>query len=143
MSIKLNGSQFIENLRRGVYARLMPSPLGGVGVFAIRDIPAGINPFGEDDTDFEKIPLSEIRNDPEIPDAVKKYVEDICAMEGGYIYVPTCGLNNIDPSFFFNHSINPNMKAEDRGEYFTTLREIKSGEELTVDYRPYNDDIAF
>jgi len=140
--VKLTKSQLIENLGHGVYARLMPSPIGGVGVFAIRDIPAGINPFGEDDIDFEKIPVSEIRNNPEIPIAVKKYAEDICVVEGGYFYIPSCGLNNINPSFFLNHSATPNMKTNDEGESFITLREIKSGEELTIDYNTYNDDVV-
>jgi len=140
--IKLTKSQLIEDLRHGVYARVMPSPIGGVGVFAIRDIPAGIDPFGEDDIEVEKISVSEIRNDPEIPDTVKKYAEDMCVVNGGYFYVPICGLNNINPGFFPNHSATPNMKTNDAGESFITLREIKIGEELMIDYNTYNDDVV-
>jgi len=45
--IRLTKEQIIENLKRDVCTRIMPSPIGGVGVFAIRDIPAGINPCGQ------------------------------------------------------------------------------------------------
>lgn len=135
-------SHLIENLRHSVYVRLMPSAIGGVGVFAIRDVPAGIDPFGEDNIVFEKIRISEIRNDSEIPDTVKKYAEDMCMTKGGYFYIPKCGLNNINPSFFVNHSVTPNLKTDDAGEHFITLREIKAGEELTIDYYAYNDDVV-
>lgn len=140
---KLNKAQLIENLRHGVYARLMPSPTGGVGVFAIRDIPAGINPFGEEDMPFEKIPVKEIFDDPEIPDAVKKYAGDMFAIEDGYIYITSGGLNNINPSFFINHSETPNLKTDDSGANFIAQRVIATGEELTIDYRTYNDNLGF
>ena len=35
----------LEHLRGKAYVRLAPSPLEGVGVFALRKIPAGTNPF--------------------------------------------------------------------------------------------------
>jgi hypothetical protein len=38
-------SKLIENLNN-TYVRIMPSKIHGVGVFAIRDIPKGICPFG-------------------------------------------------------------------------------------------------
>lgn len=139
----MNKQQLIEELRRRVYLRLMPSPISGVGVFAIRDIPAGVDPFGEDDTDYEQIPIGEIRNDPEIPDAVKKYAEDMCAVEGGFMFVPKDGVNKIDPGFFVNHSATPNLATSDGGKSFIALREIKAGEELTIDYYTYNDDVRF
>ncbi len=135
-------SKLIADLKNHVYVRLMPSPIAGVGVFAIRDIPKGMDPFGNYDMTFEKIPTSEIRNDPEIPDTVKKYVEDMCVTEDGYFYVPRCGINNIRPDFYLNHSTTPNMKTDDGGDAFITIREIKTGEELTIDYGTYNDDIV-
>ena len=134
-------AEIIENLRHAVYARLMPSPIAGVGIFAIRDIPAGINPFGEYKMGFAKFRVSEIREDPQIPDAVKKYVEDMCATSGGYIYLPSSGINNIHLDFFFNHSKNPNMRVDENELNFITLRRIKTGEELTVDYDTYNDEV--
>ena len=139
----MDKQQLIEELRHRVYVRLKPSPIGGVGVFAIRDIPAGIDPFGEEENDYEAIPVAEIRDDPEITDAVKKYAEDMCAVDGGFMFVPKNGINRIDPSFFVNHSAVPNLATPDDGEHFITLREIKTGEELTIDYYTFNDDVRF
>jgi len=49
------------------------------------------------------------------------------------------GLNAIDISFFLNHSNEPNMVAIKEGEEFVAKRDIKTGEELTVDYDTYDD----
>lgn len=120
----------------------MPSPIEGIGVFAIRDIPAGVKPFGEYKMEFVNIPLDEIRNDPLIPSTVKRYVEDMCVVENGHIWLPACGINGIHLDFFFNHSTTPNL-AYGEDDDFTTTREVKAGEELTVDYGTYNDDLGF
>jgi len=37
--------KLIKNLENDIYCRIKPSKKHGVGVFAIRDIPKGINPF--------------------------------------------------------------------------------------------------
>ena len=66
----------------------------------------------------------------------------MCVVEGGYIWLPTCGINNIHLDFFFNHSTIPNMKVDECELNFLTLRKIKAGEELTVDYGTYNDELG-
>lgn len=138
----MNKGALIENLRHGVYCRLQPSPIAGIGLFAIRGIPRGVNPLGEYNMTFKKIPAEEISNDPSIPDAVKKYVEDMCVVEDGCIWMPTCGINNIHIDFFINHSSKPNMRHGER-DYFYAIRAIRAGEELTVDYGTYNDERGF
>lgn len=52
--------------------------------------------------------------------------------QDGYIRTPLGG--------FFNHSENPNCKVvyENDFIYLETIREIKSGEELTAKYTLYN-----
>jgi len=37
--------QLVRNLKNNVYCRIKPDSFGGVGVFAIKDIPEGVNPF--------------------------------------------------------------------------------------------------
>ena len=138
--IEMNEEQLMEHLRHAVYVRAMPTPNGGVGVFAIRDIPEGTNPFGEDGITYLPIPVDAIFDDPEIPDTVKKYVKDMCAREGGLFYIPSCGLNNIGPSYYVNHSRTPNLVTPDKGENFIICRQVKAGEELTIDYRTYSDE---
>jgi len=60
-------------------------------------------------------------------------------LQDGYFYVPDCGLQRVDISFFLNHSKTPNMREEEEGMNFFTTRVIEAGEELTVDYTTYDD----
>lgn len=137
-------SDLLRELKNEVFVRIRPSPEKGVGVFAIRDIPANINPFGEDNIKFVKVPVDEIKLDPNIPPPVKEYVHTISVCLGGYYYLPDCGLNNITSSFYVNHSKEPNLKTTGPEEsfIFTTTRKVLAGEELTIDYETYNDDFT-
>lgn len=130
---------FVKNLIQKVYCRIQPSPIAGVGVFAIRDIPEGIDPMQEKrDMEFDEIPKAEIMENPDIPEAVKKLVVDMCPERDGVFDIPPCSLNEIGVSFYLNHSKTPNMAEHDG--YFFTLRPIKAGEELTVDYGTYGEE---
>ena len=131
---------FIDDLKTKVFCRVARSKIHGVGVIAIRAIPAGINPMKDDrDCEFEEIPIDAIRNDPEIPEAVKSLVTDFCPEreEDGVFDVPNHSLNGIGIAWYLNHSKTPNMEERD-GDFFT-LREIAEGEELTVDYGTYGE----
>jgi SET domain-containing protein len=120
-----------------VYCRLKPSRYGGVGVFAIRDIPKGTNPFaGCYDGNFIPVSPKEIENQPA---SIKEMIKDFCPFQDGKYWVIERGLNAIDISFFLNHSKEPNMIAIKDGEEFVAKRDIKAGEELTVDYDTYDD----
>lgn len=134
----MSPKEFIKDLAQEVYCRLGPSKIHGVGVFAIRDIPAGTNPMKETRyADFEKVPVFEITGDPAIPDAVKKLVRDMCPEEEGDYYIPPFSLNEIGISYYLNHSDSPNMVEVD-GE-FEAACDIKAGEELTVCYATYGE----
>jgi uncharacterized protein len=131
-------ANFLQSLRKETFCRIAPSPIHGVGVFAIIDIPKGINPMGEArDFDFHEVPVFEIQGDHTIPEAVKKLVKDMCPEERGKYLVPPFSLNEIGISYYLNHSKTPNMVEED-GD-FVTARDIKAGEELTVDYGTYGE----
>ena len=52
------------------------------------------------------------------------------------LYVPTSGLNVIHLCAYINHATRPNLRTRD-GSRFVAKREIRPGEELTVDYRTY------
>lgn len=127
----MNKQELLKNLKENTYCRLGPSEIHRVGVFAIRDIPKGINPFigtpQYNYIEFDKEELTDL--DPNVKDMINAYF----ILEDGKIQIPDCGLNGIDISFFANHSDNPNIKTTD-SETFTTLREIKVGEELTFNY---------
>ena len=129
--------EFVSQLRNDVYCRIAPSPLGGCGVFAIKDIPEGVNPFiGCDDTEYHSIPLSELT---EIPPAVFNLMKDMLVLDDEEnFWFSDRGIQGIDVSYFLNHSKTPNMVADPLGENFFTNREIKAGEELYVDYDTYD-----
>ena len=134
MNQKQKTLKIIEN----TYCRLETSKIEGIGIFAIRTIPKNTNPFyGVKKHRWQKIKLSEFKN---LDKSVKKMISDFFAMDGeNNFLIPECGLNCIDISFFLNTSKKPNIKTMDEGTNFISLREIKKGEELTVDYGTYDE----
>ena len=127
--------KLLEKLKN-TYCRLKCSDIEGVGVFAIQDIPEGVNPFNKDDSEWLKFHIYELKNlNPEII----KMIDDFFVIEeDGSVLIPEGGLNGIDISFFVNNSDNSNLYTSDEGLSFKTLRHIKKGEELTVAYSSYD-----
>jgi hypothetical protein len=125
---------------KNTYCRLRPSGIEGVGVFAIRDIPSGINPIAPSketrSSRWHKFNISQLE---EMDSEVLKMVDDFFVIEKNKtVLIPEHALNNMDISFFVNNSKKPNMKTIDGGFTFVTLRKIKQGEELTVAYETYD-----
>ncbi len=130
----------IEDLRTNIFCRLMPSPIHGIGVFAIRDIPVGCRPFHDYATgDFVEVDAKEIFDDPKIPESVKDMVGDFYVEKDGILYLHPDGLNAISIAYFLNDSKTPNMKAVGEECDFEAIRDIKAGEELTSEYSAYSD----
>lgn len=110
----------------------MPSRIQGVGVFAIKDIPKGTNPFiGSCQHKYLEFTQKELE---ELDFGVKNMVKDFCIFKNGKMLIPTCAFNGIDISYFPNHSTKPNLTVDAYGEIFITSRNITAGEELTFDY---------
>jgi hypothetical protein len=131
--------EIIDQCKNDVYARLFASPIHGVGVVAIKDIPKGTCPFvGCDDQGWQEITNEELM---EIPDSIKKVIADMLICEDGKWWMPNAGIQKLDISYFLNHSENANMESDDAGT-FTATRDIKAGEELTSNYNQYDDDIG-
>jgi len=118
----------------GVYARLKASPISGVGVFAIIDIPKGTYIFEPDDDVLVSVRRSEIEN---ITPALRRLYEDFCVQRGDTYQCPP-SLNKLTPSWYLNHSEHPNVAA-DLSLKFYALRDIQIDEELTADYSSYSD----
>lgn len=129
----------VENLKN-TYCRLKPSKIQGIGVFAIRDIPKGKNPFlGIRNCIFFKFKIQEFKK---IDKEVLKMIDDFFVIEKNKtVQITDNALNGMDISFFVNNSNNPNLKIFDDGTnnafIFKTIRKIKKGEELTISYRDY------
>jgi SET domain-containing protein len=137
-----NKKQEILNNLKNTYCRLRASKLEGVGVFAIRDIPKGKNPFlGIKNAKWHKFNIKELKRfDKEI----LKMIDDFFVIEkDGEVYIPETVFNGMDVSFFLNNSENPNLKVlgggKDEALNFKTIKRIKKGEELLVSYATYDE----
>ena len=119
----------------GVYARIGPSRTHGVGVRAIRDIPAGTLIFhGES----ERVVWASRAAVRQLPKAIRALYEDFGMAAGNWIGVPP-SLNMLSVGWYVNHSDRPNIEAGEDAR-FRALRRIRKGEELTADYRTFADE---
>lgn len=119
----------------GVYTRLKTSPIHGVGIFAIRDIPKGTTIFNNDDTGMIWVDKTDVENvDPEL----KKLYNDFCVIKDGKYGCPK-NFNMITIGWYVNESKdNPNVKCTSDYD-FIAIRNIKKDEELLVDYSTYSE----
>ena len=120
----------------GVYTRIRPSRRGGVGVFAIRSIRKGADIFGADNDEIIWIERSRLRG---LPREVRRLYEDFCIItDKGRKYGCPTNFNRLTVSWYLNSSTNPNVVCH-KDYRFCAKRNIRAGEELTVDYATYNE----
>lgn len=132
--------KLVKDLEFNVYCRLKPSKIQGIGVFAIKEIPKGTEIFKTSrKIKFIGVTPEIILKNRKISQAVKKVVKDFFVILDKKLYLPNCSLNEIDISFYVNHSEKPNAIAKN-GENFFTTRRIKKGEEIKVNYKEYCDE---
>ncbi len=133
----------VRDLEENVYCRLRPSKVHGVGIFAIRDIPKGKDPFKSFlPYKFVAVPAASVFDNPHIDPAVKEFASDMYSVMKGKLYLYKGGMNGIDISFFLNHSKKPNLTVRKGGEAFVTARKIKKGEELFSDQSTYSENFV-
>jgi SET domain-containing protein len=118
-----------------VYARIGRSRTHGVGVLAIRDIPAGTLVFRHESERVVWVSRAAVRR---LPAALRSLYEDFGMVSGVKLGVPP-SLNMLSVGWYVNHSDRPNVAAGEDAR-FRTLRRIRSGEELTADYRTFVDE---
>jgi hypothetical protein len=119
-----------------LYTRLQPSPIDGVGVFAIRKIKKGTRLFSED--------LDEMRwvNADDLPKqkVLRSFYDDFAVWKGGRCGVPG-HFHRLTMSWYLNDprkGEKPNVVCDENYQ-FRSSRNIKRGEELTVDSTTYSD----
>lgn len=108
-----------------VKIRLAPSPIHGIGVFALRDCKKGEKLYTDAIPHQFDLPYKRFNKlDPEIRDILLGHFPLI--IEGSHFLYPVTKM-----SAYLNHDSNANYDAkEDKA-----LRAIKKGEEVTEDYR--------
>lgn len=127
-------AELLTELSLHTYVMLRPSPVAGIGVFAIQNIEKGCRDmFSKPDTNDHWITLSK-KEAAVLPDHVKLLVENYCLFDEENYFVPDYGFKKIDISLFLNHSDAPNVISIQDGEYFEAVRDIAAGEELVIDY---------
>jgi SET domain-containing protein len=118
-----------------VYARIGRSRVHGVGVVAIRDIPAGTLVFRGESERVAWVSRAAVRR---LPGGLRSLYEDFGMVWGERIGVPP-SLNMLSVGWYVNHSERPNLEAGVDAR-FRALRRIRKGEELTADYRTFVDE---
>jgi hypothetical protein len=126
--------RLLKNLEK-CYCRVQPSTLHGVGVFAIRRIPKGINPF-ELPIPAELTGLTDADIRP-LPPGIKEMIRQYAVKQNGRYVLSTLGFNLLDLEYFVNHSDKPNLIFDDDEGCYRTARTIVRGEELAGDYNRY------
>jgi SET domain-containing protein len=121
-----------------VYARLRPSKIHGIGVFAIRKIRKGTYIFYGDDDNMAWIHKPNLRN---LPGEIRRLYGDFAVIkENGTLYGCPKNFNVLTVGWYLNCSKNPNVGCNIEGGYdFYALREINPGEELTLDYKTFSE----
>jgi SET domain-containing protein len=128
----MNKEALLKELANTTYVMIKPSPLHGIGVFAIRDIPKGTsNIFSKGVGDWIKVSKEEV---DALPQHSKDLIENHCLFDEDFYFIPDYGFKLVDLVIYLNHSETPNVISLNDGEEFEAIRDIAIGEELLVDY---------
>jgi SET domain-containing protein len=128
----MHKAQLIQLLQHQTLVTLKASPIHGIGVFALVDIPKGTkNIFSDDKSEWIKLTYDEVNKLP--PQSIA-LIENFCLYDEEGYFVPEYGFKMMDLVVYLNHSDTPNIESKMEGAFFETLCDIKAGEELLVDY---------
>jgi len=122
-----------------VYTRLRPSPIHGVGVFAIKKIKRDTPLFAGDNEEMlwiEEGPVRRIRGE------IRKLYDDFPVIDKERRYGCPRNFNRLTMSWYLNEPKSgdrPNVYCDPEGYDFFALRDIKPGEELTLKYEDYSE----
>ncbi|MEP7238336.1 MAG: SET domain-containing protein [Ferruginibacter sp.] len=128
-------AELLNELAGNTWVMIKPSPIEGIGVFALRDIPKGCRSmFSKSSKDEQWIPILKTEVEA-LPPHAKALIENYCLYDDDENYfVPDHGFKQMDLVNFLNHSDMPNVFSINDGEFFEAIRDIKKDEELVIDY---------
>lgn len=122
-----------------VYVRLGLSRLHGIGVFAIRAIPAGTNLFANDRVELVWVDRS-ILDSADLTPAERQLYVDFGIARGDRIGCPI-NFHNLTPGWYLNEPASgdpPNVRVDAELNFFAR-RHIAEGEELTIRYAEFSE----
>lgn len=124
--------ELLQELQHETWVALQPSPVHGIGVFALCDIPKGCKTiFSKNTGGWLKLSFEEVE---QLPAHSKDLVETYYLYDSEQYFIPDHGCKVMDMANYLNHSSTPNIISVADGEYFEALRDIAKGEELLVNY---------
>jgi len=133
--------KLVEYIKNNVYCRLKPSPIHGVGTFAIRNIPKGTKLFipfeGEGISNVVKVAKSEFKD---YGPKFKEYLNDMMQSNDTKYKMVIPGDNQSHMTYYVNASSNsPNIKFKfvthpNRWGEYITMRNIEVDEEILMSY---------
>jgi SET domain-containing protein len=124
--------ELLRDLNDETWVMIKPSPLHGIGVFAIRDIPKGKRGFfSKDIGGWIELSHEEVER---LPEHSKVLIHTYCLFDEDKYFVPDHGFKVMDLSLYLNHDENSNVISINHGEDFETKRDISAGEELLINY---------
>ena len=127
-------TELLAELAGNTWVIIKPSPIDGIGVFALRNIAKGCRSmFSKANEQEQWIPVTktEVEN---LPEHAKALIENYCLYDEANYFVPDYGFKKMDLVNFLNHADIPNIISINDGELFEAIRDIKTGEELFIDY---------
>lgn len=137
----MNPFDYINN---HIYFRLKPSPISGIGLFAIKDIPIDTYIFKEWDGPTGVYPISQLqlsKLDYEIRQQVREFFAYSTEFPSDTnIYIKLINGFHwiyINPYYFINSGYYDNKFNVDK-ETMKTTRLVKKGEELLSNYSRYD-----
>lgn len=127
-------TELLKELSGSTWVMIKPSPIEGIGVFALQDIPKGCRNMFSKSTEEEKWITVSKAEVTALPAHAKALIENYCLYDTDNYFVPDYGFKKMDLVNFLNHSDTPNIISINDGDFFEAIVDIKQGDELLIDY---------
>jgi len=115
-----------------VKTEVRPSKIQGLGLFALEPISRGTEVWKYVEG-FDH----EIKDWSNFPQVALDFLEKYAVFQYGYYTM------NNDDARFYNHSDDPNTAWDAERNAEVAIRDIEADEEITCDYREWDDDSGF
>jgi len=127
----------LDSIKNESYVRLKPSKVcNGVGVFALRPIPKDTILFADVIPDKDFVRWDQL---DDVDTVVTGYLSSMCRTTPEGLYLSQT-INNINLSYFVNHSDKPNVVYNNTLDRYITLVTIEEDQEILCKYNLENID---